>query len=490
MKQTVRTRFAPSPTGFMHVGNLRSALYAYLFARANKGDFVLRIEDTDQKRLVQGATEVVYKTLKTAQINHDEGPDVGGAFGPYVQSERKPMYKKYAEELVQRGHAYYCFCEPGAHRVENTDQQEGDVVIGYDRTCRNLSEEQIKANLDAGMPYVIRQKMPLSGTTSYDDLVFGTITVKNEIYEDQVLLKRDGLPTYNFANVVDDHTMNITHVLRGSEYLPSTPKYVLLYQGFGWQAPQTAHLPLIMGQDAEGNVSKLSKRFGATSFEELQAQGFLPEAIINYIALLGWSPKSEQELFTMQELEQIFDIKDVSKSPAIFDYKKLRWMNTEYIKKLSDESLIALLTPFATNLPTELQDKWNFIATSNRERIEVLADIDTLILDMITRFDYDAELLTHKKNKLTLEGAQEMLLQTKQELQQITTWTHQELHDTLVAMKDKYNKKLGYIMWPLRIALTGRAMSPSGIDYLYCLGKKESFERIDLALQKLENALA
>ena len=336
---SVRTRFAPSPTGFMHVGNLRTALYAYLLAKSQGGRFILRIEDTDQARFVEGAVDVIYQTLARAGLRHDEGPDVGGDYGPYVQSERKGMYSEYAHQLVASGHAYYCFCD------KNTDEpaaEDAAPSTGYDGRCSRLSEEEIRRHLEAGAPYVIRQKIDREGVSTYTDLVFGEITIENKVLDDQILLKRDGMPTYNFANVIDDHLMGITHVVRGAEYIPSTPKYNLLYRAFGWEVPQYVHLPLIMGRGEDGQVSKLSKRHGSVSFENLCAEGYLPEAIVNYIALLGWSPKNDREIFSLEELTGIFSVSGLNKAPAVFDYDKLLWMNAEYLKAMTPEEFIRL----------------------------------------------------------------------------------------------------------------------------------------------------
>ena len=345
----IRTRFAPSPTGFMHVGNLRTALYEYLTAKHENGTFVLRIEDTDQERYVEGATQVIYDTMKLAGLSHDEGPDIGGEYGPYVQSERLGLYKPYAEQLVKEGKAYRCFCTKERLDELRASAPEGEV-IGYDRHCRDLSQEEIEAKLAAGTPYVIRQKMPLDGVTTYNDLVYGEISFPNEDLDDQILLKTDGYPTYNFANVIDDHTMGITHVVRGSEYLSSTPKYNLLYEAFGWEIPTYIHLPLIMGKTVDENgkevVSKLSKRHGSTGFMDLVNEGYLPEAIINYIALLGWAPEGTQEIFTLDELIEQFDINRISKSPAVFDYDKLAWVNAEHIKNMTSEEFLSHALPF------------------------------------------------------------------------------------------------------------------------------------------------
>ena len=351
----VRTRFAPSPTGFMHVGNLRTALYEYLVAKSQGGKFVLRIEDTDRERLVEGAQDVIYKTLEQVGLQHDEGPDVGGAYGPYIQSQRKDLYKPYAQQLVKEGKAYYCFCTK--ERLESLHNEEG--IGGYDRHCRDLPQEEVQRLLDAGTPYVIRQKVPLTGSTTFEDAVFGSITIENKEIEDQVLLKADGYPTYNFANVIDDHLMHITHVVRGSEYLTSTPKYNLLYEAFGWEIPTYVHLPLIMGKNEDGSVSKLSKRHGSTSFEGLVAEGYLPQVITNYIALLGWAPKDNQEIFSLAELEQAFSIDGISKSPAVFDYDKLNWFNAEYIKAMGEEEFTAHAMPYYKEVFGEQEKPWD-----------------------------------------------------------------------------------------------------------------------------------
>ena len=353
----VRTRFAPSPTGFMHVGNLRTALYEYLVAKSQGGKFVLRIEDTDRERLVEGAQDVIYKTLEQVGLQHDEGPDVGGAYGPYIQSQRKDLYKPYAQQLVKEGKAYYCFCTK--ERLESLHNEEG--IGGYDRHCRDLPQEEVQQLLDAGTPYVIRQKVPLTGSTTFEDAVFGSITIENKEIEDQVLLKADGYPTYNFANVIDDHLMHITHVVRGSEYLTSTPKYNLLYEAFGWEIPTYVHLPLIMGKNEDGSVSKLSKRHGSTSFEGLVAEGYLPRVITNYIALLGWAPKDNQEIFSLAELVRAFSIDGISKSPAVFDYDKLNWFNAEYIKAMGEEEFTAHAMPYYKEVFGEEEKPWGVL---------------------------------------------------------------------------------------------------------------------------------
>ena len=370
MSQKVRTRFAPSPTGYMHIGNLRTALYAYLYAKANDGDFVLRIEDTDRNRYVEGATQVIYDTLKTAGIKHDEGPDIGGDFGPYIQSERKGMYKEYAEELVRNGHAYYCFCQKDDPREDSDNPQSG-----YNRKCRNLTKEEVEANIASGKPYVIRQRIPLEGSTGWNDLVFGEISVENNTLDDQILLKSDGMPTYNFANVIDDHLMGITHIIRGSEYLSSNPKYILLYRAFGWEVPEYIHLPLICGRGEDGTVSKLSKRHGAVSFQDLISEGYLPSAIINYIALLGWNPGTEQEIFSMEELSRLFGTEGIHKSPAIFDYQKLGWVNGEHMKQLDPDLFAKEAYPYSGVKGTSLEGKWPHIASLMQPRIQKYSDI-------------------------------------------------------------------------------------------------------------------
>ncbi|MBR1535218.1 MAG: glutamate--tRNA ligase, partial [Ruminococcus sp.] len=389
----VRTRFAPSPTGFMHVGNLRTALYEYLVAKSQGGTFVLRIEDTDQERYVEGAVDVIYKTLATAGLKHDEGPDVGGDYGPYVQSERKEMYLPYAEQLIKEGKAYRCFCTK--ERLEKI--QSETVGGGYDRHCRDLSEAEIQKKLDAGIPYVIRQKMPIDGSTTFTDAVFGEITVDNSELQDQILIKQDGYPTYNFANVIDDHTMGITHVVRGSEYLSSTPKYNLLYEAFGWEIPTYIHLPLINGKNDDGSVSKLSKRHGSTGFEDLIKEGYLPEAIINYIALLGWCPKDNQEIFTLEELCKAFDISGISKSPSVFDYDKLEWFNGEYIKAMDDEQLVAVFKPYFKQVLGDKELDYHKLAAILQQRTTKLTDIPEKIDFFAALPEYEKDLYVNKK---------------------------------------------------------------------------------------------
>ena len=390
------TRFAPSPTGYMHIGNLRTALYSYLISKHDDGKFILRIEDTDRERLVEGATDIIKSTLKITGLNYDEGPDVGGEHGPYVQSERKEIYMEYAKKLVEIGAAYYCFCTK--ERLEKLHEE--DATGGYDRHCRNLSKEEVEEKLKNGVPFVIRQKMPLTGSTSYTDSVFGEITMNNSELQDQILMKADGYPTYNFCHVVDDYLMGVTHVVRGSEYLTSTPKYVLLYDAFGWERPVYVHLPLLMGKNADGSVSKLSKRHGAVSFQDLLLDGYLPEAITNYIALLGWCPKnSETEFFSLDDLKAAFTIDGVSKSPAVFDFEKLLWFNGEYIHKLSDSDFDKLVTPFIKS-DINSNIKRDKMLSLLKTRISKLSEIDEKMAFFLKIPEYDKEMFLNKKNKI------------------------------------------------------------------------------------------
>ncbi len=478
----VRTRFAPSPTGFMHVGNLRTALYEYLVARSQGGSFVLRIEDTDQERYVEGAVDVIYKTLETAGLKHDEGPDIGGDYGPYVQSERKDMYLPYAEQLIKEGKAYRCFCTK--ERLEKI--QSETVGGGYDRHCRDLSEEEIQKNLDAGIPYVIRQKMPIEGSTTFTDAVFGEITVENSELQDQILIKQDGYPTYNFANVIDDHTMGITHVVRGSEYLSSTPKYNLLYEAFGWEIPTYIHLPLINGKNEDGSVSKLSKRHGSTGFEDLIKEGYLPEAIINYIALLGWCPKDNREIFTLDELCKVFDISGISKSPAVFDYDKLEWFNGEYIKAMTDEEFAAIAEPYFKEALGDAPVDHLKIAAILKQRTTKLTDIPEKIDFFKALPAYEKELYINKKSKTNLENAPVMLKAVYDELSALPAWESDRIHDALINLAQKLEVKNGTVMWPARISVAGKTVTPGGaIEILDILGRDESLRRMELGLEKL-----
>jgi glutamyl-tRNA synthetase len=469
----------------MHVGNLRTALYEYLTARHEGGTFVLRIEDTDRERYVEGATQVIYDTMKLAGLDHDEGPDIGGEYGPYVQSERLDMYKPYAEQLVREGKAYRCFCTKERLEALKENAPEG---TGYDRHCRDLSEEEIQKNLDAGVPYVIRQKMPLTGSTSYHDLVYGDITFPNEDLDDQILLKTDGFPTYNFANVIDDHTMGITHVVRGSEYLSSTPKYNLLYDAFGWEIPTYIHLPLIMGKsvDEEGNevISKLSKRHGSTGFMDLVNEGYLPEAIINYIALLGWAPKDTQEIFSLDELIKAFDINGISKSPAVFDYDKLSWVNQEHIKAMTDEEFLQHAKSYYDEAGVD-PSCYELLAELLKPRIAKFTEITEKLSFIKNYGDFELELFEHKKSKSTLESSKQMLEQALPILAQVQ-WDRDSITEAMKTLAEKLEVKNSVVMWPVRIAAAGVAVTPGGCaEVMILLGRDESLRRINYAYSRL-----
>lgn len=486
MAAKVRTRYAPSPTGFMHVGNLRTALYEYLIAKSQQGTFVLRIEDTDQERYVEGAVDVIYNTLKTAGLKHDEGPDIGGDFGPYVQSERKDMYLPYAEELINKGKAYRCFCSK--ERLAALKETEEYSQGGYDRHCRDLPQEEIDRLLAEGVPYVIRQKMPLDGETTFTDAVFGEITAPNSELQDQILIKADGYPTYNFANVIDDHTMGITHVVRGNEYLSSTPKYNLLYEAFGWEIPTYVHLPLIMGKDEDGNVSKLSKRHGSTGFEDLIKDGFLPEAIINYIALLGWCPKDNQEIFSLKELEAAFSIDGISKSPAVFDYDKLEWFNGEYIKAMSVEEFEQIARPYILQAIGDKPLDTLKLAAILQQRTTRLTQIPSVLDFFAEQPEYSKDLFVNKKSKTNLENAPVMLKAVYDELSALPEWSHDAIHDALINLAVKLGVKNGTVMWPARIAVSGKTVTPGGaIEILDILGREESLGRMKKGLALLNN---
>lgn len=484
MSGTVRTRFAPSPTGFMHVGNLRSALYEYLIARVSGGQFVLRIEDTDQKRRVPGALEAIYVTLEHCGLKHDEGPDIGGPYGPYVQSERLEHYREEAGKLLASGHAYRCFCT--AERLEDLRlQQEGRSFQGYDRHCRDLDPDEAAARAAAGEACVIRQRMPLEGQTEFVDAVYGTITVDNSELEDQILLKSDGFPTYNFANVVDDHDMHITHVVRGSEYLSSTPKYNLLYEAFGYEIPTYVHLPLILGEDGQ----KLSKRHGATGFTELVEAGYLPEAILNYLLLLGWSPGNTEELFSLAEMEQTFTISGLSRSPATFDYDKLLWFNQSWLRREEPGH-------FARRCRGALEDALGREATATeleltgrmlQPRLERLTDIPAQ-LEWLRELpeDYDLGLFTHKRMKTDTASSRLMLERLRAGLATLEIWNEEEIHAHLLAQARSQGVKNGQVMWPLRIAISGRPVTPGGaVELAALLGRDETLSRIDRSLRRL-----
>ena len=477
------TRFAPSPTGYMHIGNLRTALYSYLVAKHDDGNFILRIEDTDRERLVEGATDVIKSTLKMTGLNWDEGPDVGGEHGPYVQSERKEIYMEYAKKLVEMGHAYYCFCTK--ERLEKLHEE--DATGGYDRHCRNLSKEEVEANLAAGVPFVIRQKMPLEGTTSYVDSVFGEISMNNSELQDQILMKADGYPTYNFCHVIDDHLMGVTHVVRGSEYLTSTPKYALLYDAYGWQRPVYVHLPLLMGKNEDGSVSKLSKRHGAVSFQDLVNDGYLPEAIINYIALLGWCPKgNEGEFFDLEGLKEVFTIDGVSKSPSVFDFEKLLWFNGEYIHKLDDETFKTLIERFIkSDIPSSV-NKEKMLGLL-KTRISKLSEIDEKMSFFLTLPEYEKELFLNKKNKIAdFDIVNTVLTEAKAVLEGVNSFDNDTLFATLSPLAEKLAVKVGTLMWCVRIAVSGLSATPGGAtEIMEVIGKEESHKRIDVAMAKL-----
>ncbi len=483
----IRTRFAPSPTGYMHIGNLRTALYEYLIAKSQKGKFILRIEDTDQERFVEGAIDIIYNTLKLTGLHYDEGPDIGGEYGPYIQSQRMGIYMDYAKELVEKGQAYYCFCTKERLEALKTSNKEGEAFSKYDRHCLHLSSEQVQKNLDAGMPFVIRQKMPTEGTTTFHDVVYGDITVENAELDDQILMKADGFPTYNFANVVDDHLMKITHVVRGSEYLSSTPKYSLLYEAFGWEAPVYVHLPAVM-RDAH---NKLSKRHGDKSFEDLVKEGFLVEAIVNYIALLGWSPSDNKEIFTLKELEKAFDINGLSKSPSIFDIKKLTWMNGEYIKAMEADTFYRTIESRLKDAVKNTALDLKKIAALLQKRLETLNDIARLVDFFDTLPEYSTELYNHKKMKTTEEIALSSLKASLPVLEQLSDWNETTIHDTLMSLVQELGIKNGQLLWPIRTALSGEPTSPGGaMELADILGKEESLSRIKIGIEKLEKRLS
>ena len=482
----VRTRFAPSPTGFMHVGNLRTALYAWLLARSEKGKFILRIEDTDQARYVENAVDVIYATLKKAGLEHDEGPDKDGDYGPYIQSERQAtgLYKKYALMLVEKGAAYYCFCDK--EEAVSEEGAEESFSAGYNGHCRNLSADEVARNLAEGKPYVIRQKIDREGSTTYQDAVFGEITIKNEVLDDQILLKRDGYPTYNFANVVDDHLMGITHVVRGAEYLPSTPKYNMLYQAFGWEIPCYVHLPLIMGKDAEGNVAKLSKRHGSVSFENLCAEGYLPQAIINYIALLGWNPKNDREIFTLSELVEAFNVAGLNKSSAIFDYEKLAWLNGEYIRSMSTADLAAAIAPYSGLQGTRFEPAMETLATLLQPRLNKLAEAGEKLAFLVACPEYGQDLFFNKKNKVNAENSKEILQKMLPLFTDLADWDAESINAVIMDYAAANSLKYLTAMLPLLFAVSGLKATPGGAsDLMALLGREESIARIEKALAVL-----
>ena len=472
----VRTRFAPSPTGYMHVGNLRTALYTYLIARHNKGKFILRIEDTDQGRLVEGAVDVIYRTMEQCHLEHDEGPDVGGPVGPYVQTERRGLYKEYAELLMERGHAYRCFCEKTASEEDTGEFDRGDDP------CRCMSREESDRLAAEGRPYVIRQLIPHEGTTTFHDETFGDITVENASLDDQVLLKRDGLPTYNFANVVDDHLMGITHVVRGSEYLSSAPKYNLLYEGFGWDIPKYVHCSPVM-RDAH---NKMSKRHGDPSYEDLIAQGYLTDAVINYVTLLGWSPRGEQEIFSMDELIDIFDLAGISKSPAIFDIDKLRYFNSEYIRAMSPEDFAKVAEPYIRRSVKNPAYDAAAIAALLQQRTEVLTDIPEKVDFFDELPEYDTELFVHKKSKSDKDSSRDVLQKIIPIFEALPAWDDEHIMGAMVGLAEAMEAKNAKVMWPVRIAAAGKAVTPGGaVEICRILGKDETLRRLNVALEKL-----
>ena len=479
-KGKVRTRFAPSPTGYMHVGDLRTALYTWLIARNAGGTFILRIEDTDQGRLVEGATDVIYRTLAECGLDHDEGPDVGGPVAPYIQSQRRDTYGKYARLLVEKGHAYYCFCEKS-----ESEEDSGDFARAAD-PCRDLPLDETLARVEAGEPYVIRQKIPQEGSTTFHDAIFGDITVENKTLDDQVLLKRDGLPTYNFANVIDDHLMGITHVVRGSEYLSSAPKYDLLYRAFGWDVPVYVHCSPVM-RDAQ---NKMSKRHGDPSYEDLRAQGFLTEAILNYVALLGWSPRgdiAEQEVFSLQELAKAFDLAGMSKSPAIFDIEKLTHFNAIYLRAMTPEAFADAARPYIRQAVQREDISADDIAALLQARCEKLTDIPEKVDFFQALPEYDAELFTNKKSKTNAEVSKAMLEAAIPMLRQLPDWTQDAIHDGLVELAAKLEVKNATLMWPVRIAAAGKAVTPGGaVEICRILGREETLKRLELGLEKLK----
>lgn len=476
----VRTRFAPSPTGSMHIGNLRTALYEYLLAKSNNGKFILRIEDTDQNRFVEGSVDIIYNTLKLAGIKYDEGPDIGGNYGPYIQSQRKNNYIKYAQQLINNNKAYYCFCS----KSENNKNKNSKEISKYNRKCLALSKEEIENKLNSNTPYVIRQIIP-SGTTTFKDEVYGEITINNDTLEDQILIKSDGLPTYNFANVIDDHLMNITHIVRGSEYLTSTPKYNLLYEALSWDIPIYVHLPSILNENGE----KLSKRKGDSSFEDLIKLGFLPEAIVNYIALLGWSPRDNTEFFTLDELIKVFDIKGLSKSPSIFDMAKLTWMNGEYIKNLDSTVFYEMAYPYLKESIKREDVNLKKISVMVQSRVNFVKDI-TQLVDFIDRLPkYSTELYINKKMKTTEQISITSLEKTLELFKTIEgPFTEENIHSKLSTLIEELGIKKGQMLWPIRTALCGKPTSPCGaIELAELLGKEESVYRLEEGIKLLKN---
>ena len=493
----VRTRFAPSPTGYMHLGNLRTALYTYLWARRNGGKFILRIEDTDQEREVEGAVDVIYQSLRTAGLSHDEGPDVGGDYGPYVQSQRKPLYLPYAKQLIESGHAYYCFCTKERLDEARAECEKQGKTFKYDKHCLNLSKEEIEEKLKAGVPYVIRQNVPTTGKAGFDDVIYGRVEVDCDTLDDNVLIKADGLPTYNFANVIDDHTMGITHVMRGNEYLSSAPKYNLLYEAFGWEPPKYVHLTPVMCRDSAVNESgeqveitrKMSKRKGDPSFEDLLSGGYLVDAVINYMVLLGWSPRGEREFYSLKELEEIFDLEGLSKSPSIFDMQKMNWFNAEYIRRLSPEEYLKHAEPW---LKQALPEKFDFkrLGELLQGRTEYFAQLPGMVAFLAKMPEFESDLYVNKKQKSTLEGSLSALEAILPVLRGMDDFGELNLHDTVIAKTQELGLKNGQMLWPLRIAISGQANTPGGaFEIMYLLGKEETLARLESSIAALRAAI-
>lgn len=485
----VRTRFAPSPTGRMHVGNLRTALYEFLIAKHEGGDFILRIEDTDRERYVEGAVDIIYRTLEQTGLIHDEGPDKDKGFGPYVQSERQAsgLYMKYAKQLIESGNAYYCFCDKERlAELKTSVGEDGKEITVYDKHCLHLSKEEIQANLDAGKPYVIRINMPTEGTTTFYDELYGEITVENKELDDMILIKSDGYPTYNFANVIDDHLQEITHVVRGNEYISSSPKYQRLYEAFGWKSPKYVHLPLITDEEHK----KLSKRSGHSSYEDLVEQGFLPEAIVNYIALLGWSPEDNREIFSLDELIEAFDYHKVNKSPSVFDIQKLKWMNGEYIKAMDNDIFYEIAMPYIKEVIKKDLDLKK-ILDMVKTRIEVFPEIGAMVDFFEELPEYSADMYTHKKMKTNTDNSLEVLKELLPSLEKTDDYSVDGLHELVFEYIGKKGCKNGQALWPLRTAVSGKQMTPAGaFEIMEVIGKDESIKRIKKGIELLENAQA
>ncbi len=479
----VRTRFAPSPTGYLHLGGLRTALYTYLYARRMGGAFILRIEDTDQEREVPGAVEKIYRSMRLAGLEYDEGPDVGGDYGPYIQTQRRDTYPKYAEELIERGGAYYCFCTKEELDGKRAEAEKRGETYKYDKHCLHLPKDEVERRVAAGEPHVIRQNVPLEGEASFDDALYGHVSVACSTLDDNVLIKADGLPTYNFANVVDDHLMGITHVMRGTEYLSSAPKYNLLYEAFGWTPPTYVHLPVVM-RDA---TRKLSKRYGDPSFEDLLDQGYLKEAVINFIALLGWSPRSEQEFFTLDELKEKFDLEGLNKAPSIFDTVKLRWFNAEYMRKLPAEEFEKLAAPWLEKALAPEKFDFHRISELLHGRTDVLSDIPGMVGFLAEMPEFSPELYAHKKMKCDAAVALTALKEMLPVVEGVLEWTEAALHDTLMAAIAESGMKNGQVLWPLRVAISGQASTPGGaIEIAYLLGRDETLRRLRQSIARLE----